>query len=504
MRLATWLALSGVLVVRRTAGDLDTPSLGPDDVPPTESTNLALLICILVVLLSLSAVFAGLGLGLMSLDLIGLEIVVAAGEDKHATLKEKHQGDAARRIIPVRRNGNLLLTTLLMGNVAVTSLTSIIMADMTSGLTGFFVSTILIVVFGEIVPQAICTKHALEIGGRVIPFVKLLIAIFYIFAKPVSMVLDASLGEDIGTVFTKRELSEMIEIHEKQRMIDPEEGGILRGAMGYSSKTAESIMTPVNEEQVQISSFIHVFGRNIHHVGPECSLDVLLQTFKQECTHLALVKSVESQKSAEPTERLEGIVTLEDVVEEILQTEILDEGDVTASNETTERKRRLSCLYGRAGRLRLADLTKSEGTIEQVDSLAQHLQETNPIFRSKNARGVAINTLALAEFLSSCPILEFRGGATTPEELLTRNVVTSHCIVVLQGRLRVESAGGRVELGSWGMVAADSLVVQEGLFLSDVTVRTLPGVATKVLRIPRGAFQQLLHPLPRRSSSSAL
>jgi metal transporter CNNM len=113
------------------------------------------------VLLALSGLFSGLGLGLMSLDLIGLEIVVAAGTDEHATAKEKRQGESARKIIPIREKGNLLLTTLLMGNVAVNSLTSIMMADMTSGLAGFLVSTALIVIFGEIVPQAICTKHAL-------------------------------------------------------------------------------------------------------------------------------------------------------------------------------------------------------------------------------------------------------------------------------------------------------------------------------------------------------
>jgi hypothetical protein len=121
----------------------------------------ALEVCVLVVLLALSGLFSGLGLGLMSLDLIGLEIVVAAGTDEHATAKEKRQGESARKIIPIREKGNLLLTTLLMGNVAVNSLTSIMMADMTSGLAGFLVSTALIVIFGEIVPQAICTKHAL-------------------------------------------------------------------------------------------------------------------------------------------------------------------------------------------------------------------------------------------------------------------------------------------------------------------------------------------------------
>jgi metal transporter CNNM len=44
------------------------------------------------------------------------------------------------------------------------------------------------------------------IGGKVVPFVRVLIALFYVFAKPVSMALDATLGEDIGTVFTRRQV----------------------------------------------------------------------------------------------------------------------------------------------------------------------------------------------------------------------------------------------------------------------------------------------------------
>lgn len=86
-----------------------------------------------VLLLGLSAMFSGLGLGIMSLDLIGLEIVVAAGEDEHASAEERRNSEAARRIIPIRKKGNLLLTTLLLGNVSVNSLTSILMADLTSG-----------------------------------------------------------------------------------------------------------------------------------------------------------------------------------------------------------------------------------------------------------------------------------------------------------------------------------------------------------------------------------
>lgn len=67
----------------------------------------------------------------------------------------------AQRIMPIRKRGNLLLCTLLLGNVAVNSALSILMADVTSGLVGFFTSTIVIVIFGEILPQAICSRFPL-------------------------------------------------------------------------------------------------------------------------------------------------------------------------------------------------------------------------------------------------------------------------------------------------------------------------------------------------------
>lgn len=63
-------------------------------------SGVALQVIAVTVLLGLSGLFAGLGLGLMSLDLIGLEIVVAAGQDELATDRERKNSAAARRIIP--------------------------------------------------------------------------------------------------------------------------------------------------------------------------------------------------------------------------------------------------------------------------------------------------------------------------------------------------------------------------------------------------------------------
>lgn len=382
--------------------------------------DIALQVSALVLLLTLSSMFAGLGLGLMSLDLIGLEIVVAAGEDEHATERERLNSRAAKKVIPLRRNGNLLLTTLLLGNVSVNVLTSIITADLTSGLLGFVTSTILILIFGEIIPQALCSRYALVIGGKVVPLVRVLIILFYIFAKPISLVLDAILGEDIGTVFTKRQLAEIIDIHEKEQMIDKDESSIIRGAMTFGNKTVRSIMTPVEKvfmmpitavldralilnilasgfsrvlvhgvsvddilgtihvkdlifadlkESILLSSFYQIFGRTTRFVDPDCRLSALLRTFKSESAHLVLVKQPQTTNASGEMHTLLGIVTLEDVLEEILQAEILDEKDISDSrSRDSDRKQFLLRQFGVGGRLGLEDLCQADDPSE--DELA--------------------------------------------------------------------------------------------------------------------------------------
>jgi len=112
---------------------------------PFEDVPFGVQIFLIIILICLSALFSGLTLGLMSLDMTGLEIVMEGDDRKNA--------EYARRIYPIRKNGNLLLCTLLLGNVAVNALLSILLADKAGGIVGFLASTFLIVIFGEILPQ---------------------------------------------------------------------------------------------------------------------------------------------------------------------------------------------------------------------------------------------------------------------------------------------------------------------------------------------------------------
>lgn len=196
-------------------------------------------------LLLLSGLFSGLTLGLMSLDMVSLEILAEGGDEE--------EKEYAKKIIPVRAKGNLLLCTLLLGNTMVNALIAILMADLTDGLVGLAVSTLSIVVCGEIVPQAACSRHGLYIGANTVWIVKIFIVLMYIIAWPISLALDYVLGRDIGQVFSANELNKLIRIHvenpdaQEESGLNKDDGNLLTGALEYKDKRVRDVMTELDK-----------------------------------------------------------------------------------------------------------------------------------------------------------------------------------------------------------------------------------------------------------------
>ncbi|KAI7904189.1 uncharacterized protein BX663DRAFT_451800 [Cokeromyces recurvatus] len=145
----------------------------------------------IVCLITLSGVVAGLTLGLMSLDTTNLSILEIAG-----TAQQQHY---ASRIIPIRKNGHILLSTLLLTNTVLNETLPILFDGIFSkGFISIILSTALLVLFSEIIPQAVFSKHGLAIGAFLAMPVRFLIAIWFIIAWPIAKFLDYVLGKHTG------------------------------------------------------------------------------------------------------------------------------------------------------------------------------------------------------------------------------------------------------------------------------------------------------------------
>lgn len=172
-------------------------------------------ILLIIALLCLSGLFAGLNLGLMSLDKNELKVIATQG-----TEEEKMY---ARAIEPIRKRGNYLLCTILLSNVMINSTTTVLLDSLTSGLIAVIVSTLSIVILGDIIPQAICSRHGLAVGAKTIFITYFFMVITFPLAYPISKVLDWLLGDEIGQVYDRQKLMEFIRVTTDYSKLEKEE-----------------------------------------------------------------------------------------------------------------------------------------------------------------------------------------------------------------------------------------------------------------------------------------
>ncbi|KAK9868503.1 hypothetical protein WJX84_007236 [Apatococcus fuscideae] len=186
---------------------------------------------------------SGLTLGLMSLDHVDLEVLKRSG-----TPTERKQ---AARIAPVLEKPHLLLVTLLVCNSAAMESLPIFLDRVVSPLTAVILSVTAILIFGEIVPQALCTRFGLAIGAYSAWFVQLLIYICWVIAWPISKILDHLLGDQHSALFRRGQLKALVDVHSQAEglggNLSMEEISIIRGALDLTSKIAIAGMTPLEK-----------------------------------------------------------------------------------------------------------------------------------------------------------------------------------------------------------------------------------------------------------------
>lgn len=137
-------------------------------------------VVLIAFLVCLSGLFAGLNLGLMSLDKNELRVIAASGTDT-----EKRY---AKAIEPLRQRGNYLLCSILLSNVLINSTLTVLLDQLTSGIIAVISSTMSIVIFGDIIPQAICSRHGLAVGAKTIYITYLFMFLTSPLSYPISKV----------------------------------------------------------------------------------------------------------------------------------------------------------------------------------------------------------------------------------------------------------------------------------------------------------------------------
>lgn len=310
-----------------------------------------------VALVGFAALCSGLNVAFMSLNLADLR------------RKAKLGNPQAKAILPLRKNAHLTLAAILLTNVAAASTAPLVLDSRLNGIVAGIVSTLLLVVFAEITPQALFSRHALAYCARLVPLMRFMTFVTYPIAKPLQLVLDKLFGGERNELHSRHELGAIISEHvgAKNSELDDDEVEIIKGALQLSEKRARDIMTPLRnvywvtpEEKIDARkiaeiklhswSRIPVFNKahttcyglllikdlvdiNFDHesvavadlplypteiVGSMTALDTLFRRFITGGAHMVPI---------EKDDRIVGIVTIEDLLEEIVGHEIEDETD---------------------------------------------------------------------------------------------------------------------------------------------------------------------------------
>lgn len=330
----------------------------------------------ILILLILSAFFSASETAFSSVNMIRLHTMADDGNKK------------ARLTIKVAEQFDKLIATILIGNnlvnIAISSLFTVMAGKYfqnyaVAAATG--ITTILVLTFGEIIPKSLAKANAemlaMTFSGVINILMTLLTPISWCFLQLMRVLKKRDIdeeGKDKTPSITEQELLYMLDTIEEEGVLEEQEKELVQSALEFNDTTVEDILTPrVNVfaldaqsdpqevlEEVMDEGFsrIPIYNETVDHIIGivqtreilQCAvknqnIDLfslateplyihrtmkiarLLSEFQQKKVHIAVVMDDYGGTL--------GIVTLEDVLEELVG-EIYDERDevVTEFTET--------------------------------------------------------------------------------------------------------------------------------------------------------------------------
>ncbi|MFH1771116.1 MAG: hemolysin family protein [archaeon] len=327
-------------------------------------------IILLIFLITLSAIFSGSEVALVSLGQIRLRSLI----------KRKKKG--AKAVKKLKNNPQRMIITILIGNnvvnISASVLATLIATDMFgssgAGIT-VGVMTLLVLIFGEITPKSYAATHSEKIALMV---AKPLLFLEYTL-YPLVIALEWTTNSTLRVfgkpkkrrkILTEDELKIAIDIGAEEKSIEKNEQRMLKNVLEFNDITAKEVMTPkqkmfclngnmkvkdafsavsesphsriplflkspdniigiihikdliesMNEQELNLT--LKEIAVKPFSVNEKILIDDLFKMFQERHTHMAIV--------LDKNEKLVGLVTIEDLLEELVG-EIIDEYDVTSN-----------------------------------------------------------------------------------------------------------------------------------------------------------------------------
>lgn len=396
--------------------------------PGLDPFVLGIQLLVLFLGLAFSAVFSGSEVALFSLS------------NRMEDLKQDEtKGSADDRIIKMLGKPRRLLATILIGNTFANIVASVLAAVITGDIVAAFglsevivfsieviVLTFMILILSEITPKIIAINNPLKVSRTNSAFIYVL----FILLKPFSkLIADSTISLERylpkpASKMTSEDIRTMAEVSEQEGSIKEDEREIIENVIGFGNITVREIMTSrvniisvsldeslqevlakirenglsrmpliendldnilgvlyakdvlpyLNAEEEEPSLNWKTISRKALFIPATKKLDDLLRDFQQEKTHIAIV--------VDEYGGTEGIVTMDDILEEIV-------GDITddSGEEETLYTRFKSGIYIFDAKIDLDDmeevlgceLTSDDDEYETLGGLIYHLTENLPM-----------------------------------------------------------------------------------------------------------------------------
>ncbi len=200
----------------------------------------------------------------LAILLIGCSAYFSASEMAFTTVNQirlKSLADnkvrGARKAIYITEHYDKTLSTILVGNnlvnIAVTTICayvfSVLIADPTlSNILNTAIMTIIILIFGEILPKSLVKvepmNFALRTSGILYAIMKVLTPITWVFLKMQLVATRKVKDTKTDPTVTEGELESIIDTMEEEGVLDKSNAEIMQGVLDLEDRTAYDIMTP--------------------------------------------------------------------------------------------------------------------------------------------------------------------------------------------------------------------------------------------------------------------